>query len=155
VICQSCGVEAPTRYASFRQSVGLVLTRRESRAEGDFCRTCLGRHFTRALGRSLALGWWGLDAVFVMPGVIVGNVAEYWRHRTLDPVPPDAAPPVLDEAALSRLQPRTAELVTRMNNREPLERVASVVAGRCGVSPGQVELYVGELTRSGLIRQIW
>jgi hypothetical protein len=155
VICHSCGVEAPTRFVSFRQSVALVLTRRDSRAEGDFCRTCLARHFTRSLGRSLALGWWGLDAPFVMPGVILGNVAEYWRHRKLDPVPADAAPPVLDDTALARLQPRTAEIVTRMNNREPLERVAAVVARRCDVSPGQVELYVGELTRSGLIRQIW
>src|SRR4029077_21272196 len=70
--CQSCGVEAPTRYVEFHQNIGALVMRFSKSIKGNLCKRCIHRYFWQFTGINLVLGWWGLIS-FVMNIVFIGN----------------------------------------------------------------------------------
>jgi hypothetical protein len=145
MICQSCGVEAPTRKVLFVQHIGAVVMFFHKRIGGLFCRNCVNKYFGEYTLKTLFLGWWGVISVFATPFVLLINIFNYFRAWTLPPVPAGATSPQLTEAAIQRLGPLTSELIERLNRNEPFDSVAAAIAAKAGVSPGQVARYVDAL----------
>ena len=145
MICQSCGVEAPTRKVLFVQHIGAVVMFFHKRIGGLFCRNCVNKYFGEYTLKTLFLGWWGVISVFATPFVLLINIFNYFRAWTLQPVPAGATSPQLTEAAIQRLGPLTSELIERLNRNEPFDSVAAAIAAKAGVTPGQVARYVDAL----------
>ena len=145
MICQSCGVEAPTRKVLFVQHIGAVVMFFHKRIGGMFCRNCVNKYFGEYTLKTLFLGWWGVISVFATPVVLLINIFNYFRAWTLKPVPAGATPPQLTDDAIQRLGPLTSELIERLNKNEPFESVATAIAAKARVTPGQVARYVDAL----------
>lgn len=90
MFCEHCGAEGPTRRVKFQQNIGMVYARRSSSIEQQLCRPCIERYFRSYTLTTLFLGWWGLISLVLAPIFILGNMAEYWRARSL-PAPGIAA----------------------------------------------------------------
>jgi hypothetical protein len=56
MICQSCGVEAPTRKVFFVQHIGAIVMFFHRRISGLFCRNCVNKWFSQHFFVTLALG---------------------------------------------------------------------------------------------------
>ncbi|HLH87430.1 MAG TPA: hypothetical protein VKX28_03150 [Xanthobacteraceae bacterium] len=145
MICQSCGVEAPTQKVLFVQHIGAIVMFFHKRIGGLFCRNCVNKYFTEYFFITLVAGWWGVISVFATPVVLLIDLVNYFRAWSLPPVPSGATAPVLTDDAISRINPLGAELIRRLNGNERLETVATDVAARARVTPGQVVRYVQAL----------
>jgi len=147
ILCQSCGIEAPTRQACFFQNIGMLVMRKQRKISGLLCKKCIHRHFWKMTTTTLFLGPWGYISVVVSPIFIVSNVFNYVRASTMPSVPAGAGVPVLTNEALAQLEPYTVNIFDRINAKEPLKTVAIDVAAKARVTPGQVVKYVIELSR--------
>jgi len=58
MICQSCGIEAPTQKVFFMQHIGALVMFFHKRIGGEFCRKCVNKYFLQYGGTTLVLGWW-------------------------------------------------------------------------------------------------
>ena len=145
MICQSCGVEAPTRKVFFVQHIGAIVMFFHRRVGGLFCRNCVNKWFSQYFFVTLALGWWGIISMFATPVVLIIDIVNYFRAWSLAPVPPGATAPVLTDDAIQRINPVANDLVRRLNAGEGLEPVATDIAARARVTPGQVVRYVQAL----------
>jgi hypothetical protein len=152
MICQVCGVEAPTKRVEFYQNIGALVMRFSRSVKGNLCKSCIHKKFWRMTLIDLTLGWWGVISLICTPIYIVNNVVRYISCIGMPAVPPGAIPPVLDEQAVAAIQPKQDILVSRLNAGEPLEKVASDIAGLTGVTPGQVSLYVRALANASHIK---
>ena len=151
MICQGCGVKAPTRHVEFHQNIGALVMRFSRSVRGQLCKSCVNRHFWKMTGTTLVLGWWGMISLVVTPIFLVNNVVRYLRCLGMPPVPPGATAPVLSAEAVAKIQPHVQDLVARLKAGEPLATAAAVVAARTSVTPGQVVLFtraVAEGSRS-------
>jgi hypothetical protein len=145
VICQSCGVEAPTRKVFFVQHIGAIVMFFHKRIGGLFCRNCVNKYFAQYFFTTLVAGWWGIISVFATPVVLLIDLFSYFRAWTLAPVPAGATAPILTEDAIQRINPFSRDLLRRLNADEKLESVATDIAARARVTPGQVVRYVQAL----------
>jgi len=145
MICQSCGVEAPTRRVFFVQHIGAIVMFFHRRIGGLFCRNCVNKYFTQYFLVTLTLGWWGIISVFATPVVLIIDIVNYFRAWSLAPVPVGATAPVLTDDAIHRINPLAGDLIRRLNANEPLEQAATDIAARARVTPGQVMRYVQAL----------
>jgi hypothetical protein len=145
MICQSCGVEAPTQKVLFVQHIGAVVMFFHRRIGGLFCRNCVNKYFTQYFFVTLTLGWWGLISVFATPVVLLIDIFNYFRAWSLPPVPTGATVPVLTDEAIQRINPLSGDLIRRLNANEKLEQVAADIGARARVTPGQVVRYVQAL----------
>ncbi len=141
MICQVCGVEAPTKYMSLHQNIGALVVRFSKSLEGEMCKTCIHKHFWKFTLTNLLLGWWGVISFIITPFLILNNVIRYVLCLGLEPVPPGAQPPHLTEDAVKRLNPHVQSLFDKLNAGEKLPDVAREIADRALVTPGQVVLY--------------
>lgn len=146
--CQSCGIEAPTKYVSYHQNIGALVMRFSKSVQGNLCRNCVHKHFWSLTGTTAFLGWWGMISLIVTPFFLVNNVVRFASCLGMEPVPPDALPPQLDEAAVQRIQPHAQRLFERLNEGEELSRVVTDTADRAGVTPGQVMLFLQAVIQS-------
>lgn len=142
MICKDCGVEAPTKYISFHQNIGLLVVRFSRSVEGSLCKSCIHKHFWRMTATTLFLGWWGTISFFVTPFLVLNNVGRYLFCLGMEGVPPGAAPPTLTDEDLKRIEPHASELFRRINSGEDFAAVAHDTADLAGVTPGQVVLFV-------------
>jgi hypothetical protein len=146
VICQSCGVEAPTKHVVFYQNIGALVMRFHKEIEGNLCKSCIHKYFWEFTLITLFLGWWGvISFVMTLFFYIPNNIIRYLLSLSLKPVPPGAAVAELTEEAMSRLAPYAETIVVRLKSGESLEYVAKDIAIRAGVTPGQVVLYLRAL----------
>jgi hypothetical protein len=145
MICQACGVEAPTQKVFFVRHIGAIIMFFHARIGGEFCRNCVNKYFFEYGGTTLILGWWGLISVFATPVVLIIDIFNYFRAWNLEPVPDGAREPRLDDMTVQKLQPLTPNLVERLNKGEKLPDVARDVAMAASVTPGQVVVYVRAL----------
>ena len=60
ILCQGCGVEAPTRYAEFHQNIGALVIRFGKSYKGQLCKQCMHKYFWQASLTTLFLGPWGV-----------------------------------------------------------------------------------------------
>ena len=75
--CQSCGIDAPTKYVEFYQNVGLLFARQQAETKGNLCRRCIGKCFKSYTLTTLFLGWWGVISFCVTPFILLNNVIRY------------------------------------------------------------------------------
>jgi len=148
MICQDCGIEAPTKYVSFHQNIGALVMRFSKSVNGNLCKSCIHKHFWSMTGITFVAGWWGTISLIITPFILLNNMGRYVFCLPMAGVPHDATAPVLDEDALKRLQPHTVELVERINDGESFETVAQLIADRAGTTPGQIALYVHALVEA-------
>ena len=145
MICQACGVEAPTKHVAFYQNIGALIMRFSKHFEGDLCKSCIHKYFWRFTLTNAFLGWWGMISFIVTPFFILNNVGRYVFCLGVRPVPPGATPPELTDEAIGKLQPLTGDIAERLNAGEDLNRVAEDIGARAGVTPGQVVHYIQAL----------
>jgi hypothetical protein len=145
MICQSCGIEAPTQKVLFVQHIGAIVMFFHKRIGGLFCRNCVNKYFGEYTLTTLFLGWWGIISVMATPVVLLINIANYFRAWTLPPVLAGATTPQLRDDDVARLQPFTSNLIERLNRGEKLQSVADDISANAGVTPGQVVRYVHAL----------
>jgi hypothetical protein len=149
IICQSCGIEAPTKHVSFHQNIGMIVMRSHRKIDGKICKRCLHKHFAKMTGTTLLLGPWGYISLIIAPCFVISNVINYLGAVRMPAVPPGAKVPVLDAQALSQLQPHAQSIIDRLNLGEPLEAVAAGIAPLARVTPGQVVKYAVALAQQG------
>jgi hypothetical protein len=142
MICQDCGIEAPTKYVAFYQNIGALVVRFSKSIEGNLCKSCIHKYFWEFTGTNLVLGWWGMISLILNPFFILNNTGRYIFCLGMKPVPEGATKPKLTEEAIAQLQPHAAEIFERLGNKEPLDQVAEYYSVRYGVTPGQVVLFV-------------
>jgi hypothetical protein len=148
VICQCCGVEAPTKYVEFYQNIGALLVRFHKSIKGKLCKSCINKYFWEFTMTNLTLGWWGTISFIMTPFLIINNVIRYLGALKLQPVPIGATAPTLTEEVMDKLNPYTDELFSRINGEESIEQVVQSIAPRVGVTPGQIFLYLHTLVQS-------
>src|SRR5262245_48375364 len=145
MICQSCGIEAPTQKVLFVQHIGAIVMFFHKRIGGLFCRNCVNKYFGEYTLTTLLLGWWGIISVMATPVVLLINIFNYFRAWSLPAVPLGARVPQLSDDAIARLGPFTSHLIDRLNKGEKLQAVADDVGAKAAVTPGQVVRYVQAL----------
>jgi len=103
MICQACGVEAPTKHVAFYQNIGALIMRFSKHIEGDLCKSCIHKYCWRFTLTNAFLGWWGVISFIVTPFFILNNVGRYVFCLGMRPVPPGATPPELTDEAIGKL----------------------------------------------------
>jgi|SRR5262245_20011949 len=146
MICQACGVEAPTKYVVFGRLIGAVVVHFEKTAKGKLCKRCIHKYFWGYTPVSFLLGWWGHFAFILNFVIILNNVIRYLGCLMMRGVPPGAEAPRLDADVMLHLQRHTDEIINRLNEGEKLEDIAEDIGPRAGVTPGQVVLYTLNLS---------
>lgn len=147
MICQSCGLEAPTASVEFQYNIGLLIYRVYKSVKGTMCKSCIRRHFWECTLINLIAGWWELISFVLTPFLIASNIIQYLGTRSLAPVPWDARVPELDERALRWLRPHEQAIRARLRDGERMEQLAPAIGALAGVTPGQVQLYVASLAK--------
>lgn len=145
MLCQSCGIEAPTKYVSFHQNVGVLVMRFSKSISGNLCKPCIHSHFWKMTGITACFGWFGFISMIISPFLIINNVGRYLFCVGMEPVPIGSQPPALAEADVERISEHMDFLVERLNAGGDFQQTLTDVAERAGVSPGQVFLFVQAL----------
>ena len=147
ILCQACGIEAPTKKYVFLQNIGALVIRYHKQINCNLCKRCAHKYFWQFTGTTLVLGPWGTISLIAAPCFIINNIVRYFAIFGHAPVPPDARIPVLDQEAINKLGPVTDELIGRLNQKEAMADVARDLARRTGVTPGQIVKYVIALSQ--------
>ena len=142
LICQKCGVEAPTRYVSFSQNIGALFMRFHKTLSGELCKKCIHENFWSMTGTTLLLGWWGTISFVITPFFLLNNIGRYVLCLRMPPVPPGAAPPKLTDEAVERISPHAQQLFEWLNRGDDFNKVVRTAAGAAGVTPAQVILFI-------------
>lgn len=145
VICQHCGIEAPTKYVAFYQNIGLLVMRFSKSAEGNMCKPCVHSTFWSMTATTLVLGWWGIISFIMNIFFVLNNVFRYLFCLGMASPEPGAVSPVLTDDAVARLGPHTESMFGQLEAGETFEKVAEDTAQRAGVTKGQVALYVSAI----------
>jgi hypothetical protein len=145
MICQSCGIEAPTKHVAFYQNIGALVLRFSSSIDGDLCKPCVHKYFWKMTATNAFLGWWGVISFMVTPFFILNNVIRYLLCLAMPGVPAGARAPELTDQAIERISPHVDQLIQRLNSGEDFHRVAEEIGLRAAVTPGQVAIYVRAL----------
>jgi hypothetical protein len=148
VICQACGIEAPTRRVEFHQNIGALVMRFHQTIKGDLCKSCVHRKFWKVTLVNLTLGWWGVISLLMTPIFIVMNIVRYGSCLGMPPVPPRAARPVLTDELIAAMRPHAGQLIERLKAGEDLGKIATDIAGASGATPGQALLYLRTLIQT-------
>ncbi len=148
MICEKCGIEAPTKYVAFYQNIGLLVMRMMYSTEGHLCKPCIHGTFWQYFAVNLTLGWWGIISLIINPFLILNNVGRYVMCLGMEGPAPGAVSPELTDAAIDRIHPHTQSLIDKLNAGESYEKAVSDIAMASGTSPGQVALYLHALMRT-------
>jgi hypothetical protein len=148
VICQACGVEAPSKQVEFYQNVGALVMRFHRSVKGKLCKRCIHANFWKMSGITLAVGWLGTISIIVAPFFLINNIARYLGALGMPPVPPGAKPPQVTNDVIARVYPKMGDIADRLNRGEDLADIAREVAPLVGVTPGELLMYVVSFYRS-------
>jgi len=83
-LCASCGLQVPTKWVEYQQNIGMIVTRRKARVAGFLCRRCNRAYFKSYTLTTLFLGWWGVVSLIVSPVLIVSNLIQFSKTRSLE-----------------------------------------------------------------------
>ncbi len=117
--------------------------------EARLCKNCIRKAFWRYSLSTLALGWWGVPAVFLTPVILAINLVQLLATRRLEPVPDNAQALELTPAALQELERRTDAVLDRIRRGQTYEEVVNETAQQARVTPGQVALFIVRLHEQG------
>ena len=141
-MCQVCGIEADTKYVEFYQNIGALVMRFHKSVKGNLCKRCIHKYFWSYTGTNLTLGWWGTISLFVAPIFTINNIVRYVGCVGLKAPEANAGPVQITPDVAGRLQPFTAQILSRINTGQPRERVTREIAQMAGVTPGQVAMMI-------------
>lgn len=148
MICQICGIEAPTKHVEFHQNIGALVVRFSKSVNGNLCKSCIHKNFWGMTGTTLALGWWGTISLIVTPIFVLNNLGRYLFCLGMPPVPPGATTPLLTDEVVDQISPYFPEICERLNRGEELVEVATSIARLCNVTPGQIVVFVHAVAQS-------
>lgn len=148
IICQNCGIEAPSKYVEFHQNIGALVVRWGKSYKGHLCKRCLHKQYWSMTSTTAVAGWWGTISFVLTPCFIVNNTARYVAALGMPGVPEGAVPPVVTDDVARRVGPQIDAIFKRLNNQEKLEVVAHEFAPKCGVTPGQIVRYIQLVARN-------
>ena len=106
VHCRSCGVLAPTAPVTFRQNVGMVVTRQSAEATGAMCRRCARAYFRSYTLTTFFVGWCGVISFFIAPVFVLLNIIQYIKVMHLP------EPPTYVANSIDGVLPKPADLNT-------------------------------------------
>ncbi len=86
MLCQSCGLENPTKDVTLRQNIGMLMMRRSQTIKGNLCKPCIDSYFWRFMVVNATLGWWGLVSLIMTPIFLLNNVIQFIGSRSLGEV---------------------------------------------------------------------
>lgn len=141
-VCESCGIEAPTKYVEFYQNVGLLVMRFHKSVKGNLCKSCGTRFFWEFTLKTFFLGWWGVISFVVNVFFMLNNLARGVALLGMPPVPPGATPPRLSDEVVAKISPHADVIFERLNRGDSLDLVSRAIAPLAGVSPTQITLFV-------------
>jgi hypothetical protein len=145
MICQVCGVEAPTRHITMYRNIGLLVMRLSETTDANVCKPCLHGTFWKYTAINMTLGWWGVISFIVTPFFMINNVVYYLMNLGMESPAPNASSPQINQAVWDAIEPHTDYLIQRMSAGHDFRAVSEDVAMRAGVTPGQVALFVQTL----------
>ena len=146
MLCQCCGIEAPTKKTAFYQNIGALVMRFSRSIEGNLCKSCIHQNFWKMTLTTLFLGWWGMISLIVTPFFLLNNVIRYLMALPMPPVPQDASIPTLTKQDREKITPHVDALIHRLNEDDSdFQEVAEEFADRIGVTPGQIALAIQEI----------
>src|SRR5438874_1688311 len=128
MVCQACGVEAPTKYVEFYYNIGALVLRFSKSIKGSLCKSCIHKYFWQFTLIDLTAGWWGMISFIITPFFILNNVGRYAMCLGMPAVPEGAVPPRLTDEAIDKLQPYTKEIVDRLNDGERMRPLSDDIA---------------------------
>lgn len=141
MVCQSCGIEAPTRSVQFHRHTGMLIVMRHGHIGGKFCKRCIGKHFVECTGWTAVAGWWGMASVIITPFVLLWNTGCWLTTLGLAAPAAGAAPPQLTQEAADKLEPYTGRIFELLKAGKKGPEMAQEIAPLAGVSPMQVLFY--------------
>lgn len=148
MICQSCGIEAPTRKVAFYQNIGALVMRFSQSVDGLLCKNCIHKNFWKMTLTTLLLGWWGIISLIVTPIFLLNNIFRYLFSLSMPPVPEGAIVPELSDDDRRRISPQVESLFSRLNEENAdFTEVVGEFAQRIGVTPGQMVLAIREIVQ--------
>lgn len=155
IICQSCGIKAPTRFVEFNQNIGAFIERYHKKVSGYFCKSCINRYFWSFTGTTLILGWWGIISFWVTPFFIFSNLYYYLGALFLSNSTMKAPQNMLTDSASKRIYSFEDEILNRIRSDESLEHIVEDITFRAKVTPEQVLLYLALLQMEQYVDEIW
>lgn len=142
IVCQTCGIEAPTRFSEFEQNIGLLFLRITGGCRGHYCKRCTRQHFWRTTAITFFAGWWGVISFILTPIFLICNVVTYLRTWKLADVPPDACAPTCGVEAAERLEPYSDEIHAQLDEAVDVNDIARAIAEQADVTPGEAWCHV-------------
>ncbi len=149
MICQSCGIEAPTKQVAFYQNIGALVMRFSRSVDGLLCKNCIHKNFWKMTLTTLVFGWWGMISLIVTPFFLLNNIFRYLCSLPMSPVPEGAVVPELTDDDRRMIAPHVENLFTRLNEESAdFMEVVDEFARRINVTPGQLVLAIREIAQS-------
>jgi hypothetical protein len=153
VLCQSCGIEAPTKYAEFNQNIGALVMRYSRKIKGNLCKRCVHKYFWKTTLITLAVGWLGTISIIIAPFFVLMNVCRYLGALRMPAVPADAKVPEASPAVMEKFAPHADEFFKRLNEKEEINDLARAVAPKIGLTPGQIIKCAAALAQQARLQQ--
>lgn len=75
--CQSCGNMRMTKFVAFYRNIGMIVARRTQTIRGNFCKSCVHKHFWTFEAKNLVFGPWGTFSLLLTPIYMVQNIFNY------------------------------------------------------------------------------
>src|SRR3954462_870809 len=113
VICQACGIEAPSKHVEFHQNIGALVMRFHRKVRGKLCKRCIHANFWKMTGITLGIGWLGYISIIIAPIFIINNLYRYLAALGMPAVPAGAQKPVVDNTVIERVYPLLPEIGRR------------------------------------------
>ncbi len=66
-----------TKFVAFYRNVGMLFRRQTYTIMGNFCKTCVHKHFWKFEVMNVLLGPWGVISIMVAPIYFVQNIFSY------------------------------------------------------------------------------
>lgn len=137
IVCDACGLEAPTRFAAYQQNIGMLVMRRATQHAGHFCHRCNRKYFWKTTATTFFLGWWGVISFFVTIAFLINNLVQRLKTLSLPRVPPDAAIPSFDESVVEKTVPYLKYMEEQIIDGADLCTLAREISGKAQVTPGE------------------
>lgn len=84
--CDGCGVDGPTRHATFSWTMGYLVATSFATVPGDLCDACLAARYRSFNTRTAWFGWWSISS-FPRALIFLGaNAKEYRRAMSGAPL---------------------------------------------------------------------
>jgi hypothetical protein len=138
VICQVCGIEAPTKHVEFHQNIGALVMRFHRSVKGNLCKSCIHKKFWSMTGITATVGWLGMISIIIAPFFVLNNLIRYVGALGMPAVPPDARAPEVSGEQMQKFMPHSQAAFERLGQKESIGDIARSIAPQIGLTPGQV-----------------